>query len=321
MIRFTKAHTRPLAPIILVKAKGGKKTTLNRLRAFLNTAEPNAIQMLVSFWGDQANKITYKELREAYLNGNLTQAQLEQWQEDYSRFVNEQLTPQWQQAMTAAAQEVQDKYPLYLYDPLMQGAQAYIQQQGAALVTNLVQEQRDALQHMIAMGTQYDGMTADEMSRIMRPAIGLTKPQAAANLRYYTAMKTAYIANGVKQSSAIKKAQEQAAKYAARQHRYRAMSIARTELASAYNNGAYNATRDAQSKGYIGQCYKVWLTADDERTCPICQALDGQKTDMDGMYSGGYNLPPAHPSCRCAVAYEEIPGTRADTPQNQLGSL
>jgi hypothetical protein len=41
----------------------------------------------------------------------------------------------------------------------------------------------------------------------------------------------------------------------------------------------------------------VWLTMNDERVCPICGPRHKQMI-TDGMY------PPAHPRCRCQVAYE-----------------
>lgn len=49
----------------------------------------------------------------------------------------------------------------------------------------------------------------------------------------------------------------------------------------------------------------VWLTAADERVCPVCVPLDGEprrvwaETFPDG--------PPAHPLCRCAVLYVSMP--------------
>jgi len=51
---------------------------------------------------------------------------------------------------------------------------------------------------------------------------------------------------------------------------------------------------------------KVWLTADDERVCEICGAIDGESRNINALFSIGKLLPPAHPSCRCAVAYEEV---------------
>ncbi|MDR2650599.1 MAG: phage head morphogenesis protein [Clostridiales bacterium] len=78
----------------------------------------------------------------------------------------------------------------------------------------------------------------------------------------------------MKRAAAEKKAREVAARYAGQQHRQRAMTIARTELAAAYNQGAYEAVRDAREKGLIGDCRKIWLTAADERVCAKCGALD-----------------------------------------------
>lgn len=56
----------------------------------------------------------------------------------------------------------------------------------------------------------------------------------------------------------------------------------------------------------IGDCKKTWITADDERVCPLCGAMDGESVNMNAFFSNGVKLPPAHPQCRCAVAYEEV---------------
>ena len=73
-----------------------------------------------------------------------------------------------------------------------------------------------------------------------------------------------------------------------------------------YNQGGYTSTLDAQAQGYIGDCAKTWLTADDERVCPVCGSVDGDKVGMHEKFSNGHDLPPAHPNCRCGIAYEEI---------------
>ena len=67
----------------------------------------------------------------------------------------------------------------------------------------------------------------------------------------------------------------------------------------------------------MGRTEKIWCTADDERECEICGGLDGVTIDMDADFDFYTKLavpanptikrvPPAHPSCRCAVMYEEI---------------
>lgn len=46
--------------------------------------------------------------------------------------------------------------------------------------------------------------------------------------------------------------------------------------------------------------------------------MDDEKRNMDEPFSNGKLLPPAHPSCRCAVAYEEIPGTNLNPGTDSL---
>jgi SPP1 gp7 family putative phage head morphogenesis protein len=308
VIRFTKARKHKPTAAPTKKAEGDNKATLDRLKSYLDTEEPRNVKLLVSFWGDQSALVTYKELREAFIAGEISIAQFNEWQREYAEFVNDKLVPQWRQAMDAAASEVREQYTYFLYNPAMEAAQDYITRRGSELVTRLAMEQRDALNAMIAQSAYFEGTTADELARLMRPVIGLTKPQTLANLRYYEAVKLEMLKANPKMAleNAEKRAREAAVKYAARQHRYRAQNIARTELADAYNHGHYYATKDAQSQGYIGDCKKVWLTADDERVCPVCGAIDGEERRMEYPFSIGVIVPPAHPSCRCAVAFEEI---------------
>jgi hypothetical protein len=73
-----------------------------------------------------------------------------------------------------------------------------------------------------------------------------------------------------------------------------------------YDHSFCNFCKDAQEKGYIGDCKKVWLTAYDERVCKTCEKMDGESVNMDALFSNGLLLPPGHPRCRCGVAYEEV---------------
>ncbi|GHV41326.1 hypothetical protein FACS189490_08000 [Clostridia bacterium] len=70
-----------------------------------------------------------------------------------------------------------------------------------------------------------------------------------------------------------------------------------------------NAYRSWYFKRRIGAVKKKRLTADDERVCEICGAINGETRNMSVLFSIGKMYPPAHPSCRCAVAYEEIEDT------------
>lgn len=306
MIRFTKAGAKKRMP----GRMGGSHEALNKLESFLSAAEPEVVELLVSGWNAQARGVTYRELREAYLAGGITERHFEKWQIGYSKMVGETLAPKWRQAAAMAAAEVQAQRHGFVYDPSVGAGLEFIRRHGAELVANLALEQKEALNAMIAHCSGYTAVTPDKAAKIIRPCIGLTKRQAAANMRHRESVKEAHLKAHPHGSleTAERKAAEASARYAARQHRSRAQNIARTELAFAYNAGAYGATKDAQAGGYIGDCVKVWLTAYDERVCPVCSVLDGEKRNMDEPFSNGAMIPPGHPQCRCAVAYEEIHG-------------
>lgn len=304
MFVFKEAHPRSPA-VAFGKVKGND--TLKKLNSFLKANEPKTVEWLVNFWNAQGNAITYKELREAVLSGGVSNAQLKKWQKQYANLVNTALAPQWYEAIKAVGKDIKAQYPYFLYEPFVGEMQNYIYKHGAELVTALAKEQKDALQAMITNAAHYSGMTPDDLSRLMRPVIGLTKPQSLANLNFYSSFKESLLKAhpNMTDASAAAKARDAAAKYAAKQHRYRAMNIARTELAAAYNQGHFGATKDAQAQGYIGECEKFFITADDERVCQICGTIDGETRKMDDSFSFGKLLPPVHPSCRCAVGYRE----------------
>lgn len=80
----------------------------------------------------------------------------------------------------------------------------------------------------------------------------------------------------------------------------RAERIARNETMMAASEGQRQAWAQAVEEGILsGDEQRVWIAVGDEKTCPICEELDGQEADLDGEYEGGYNGPPAHPLCRC----------------------
>ena len=70
----------------------------------------------------------------------------------------------------------------------------------------------------------------------------------------------------------------------------RAERIARTEIMMASNQGAKEGYRS------VGVEKMEWMTARDDRTCPICQPMDGEIFAIDD-----FPMPPSstHPSCRC----------------------
>lgn len=307
---FTAARKSRITAVLsgrnyISKVKSSNQDILDKLRAFLDKKEPKTAAKILSFWKKQQDAVTYKELREACMRGDLTIGQIQNWQSDYAEFINEELAPEWREAIEISSAEQFSKHPDIEYQPDIDAAQEYISTHGAELVTRMADEQTRALQSVISYGGFYEESAADELSRVIRPLIGLTEPQSRANMNYYEAVKRTLTDSGAREKTAAAKARDKAAKYAERQHRYRAMCIARTELAKAYNAGGYGAVKAMQMGGYIGVVDKVWITAGDERICGICGGIDGDRVPLNKPFSIGVMLPPAHPNCRCAVAYEE----------------
>lgn len=281
---------------------------LLKLRQFLNAQEPELVYWLQSNWKNQGNAITYKELREAIMNGSLDQQIIYDWQQDYSNFVIDHLRPAWETAMTEATAQLSKQYPLYAFDPAMDGVKQWMDTKAAAFVTNSTAEQIKAINTVVARAAIMQDLTVDGLSRAIRPMVGLTHQQAVANLNYYKAM----VDSGLSEKAAL----ERSVRYSARQSRYRGYNIARTELAFAYNKGEHFGVQQAINEGYMGYTKKVWCTADDERTCEICGGLEGKTIEMgedfdfytklEASNPGIKQTPPAHPSCRCTLIYHEI---------------
>ena len=279
--------------------------TLLMLRSFLDENEPKLVYFLQNLWNSQRKAITYKELREAILSGELPVELLEEWQQDYSKFLLLYLKPLWIKAMETANRHIENRYGKFFFDPMNDGVQQWLQSYGAAFVTNSSQTQLDALNAVIQMATRLEDYSVDELSKAIRPIVGLNHPQALANLRYYQTMREYGLSE--------KKARDKSIRYANRQHRARGYLIARTELAFAYNKGEYLGIKQAQEKGILGQMEKVWCTADDERVCNTCGPMEGKRIPLDELFDYETKLddftritPPLHPNCRCGLLYEEV---------------
>lgn len=281
-------------------------TALKQLRSFLDSREPQLARFLVHTWNSQGRAITYKELREAILAGEISADYLDEWRQDYSRFVVQHLEPQWNEAIETAAKEHMAKFPDLYFDPMGDGVLEWTEDRAAQFVTYSTNAQIEGLRAVVRQAAVLETMSVDTLARVIRPMVGLYKQQTTANLRYFTKL----IENGVSE----KRARDLSIRYGARQHRYRSMMIARTELAFAYNKGADLGIRQAQQAGYLGEMVKIWCTADDERTCEYCGALEGVQIAMDEEFdfktkltAPGIRLTaPAHPNCRCAVMYKQI---------------
>ncbi|RKJ46557.1 hypothetical protein D7X98_04165 [bacterium 1XD8-76] len=300
-----------------VKTKNGQEV-LRRLEEYLESAavtgEP--IEILCGFWKDQQDAITYQELRQAVKEGSVSQELLRLWQQDYSILVEGTLSKLWTDAITAgpAGQPILDGIAFEL-NMQTSGILNWIRERGAEFVTASTKDQKDAIAALLTKKMR-DGHTVDELSRLIRPCIGLTEGDAKAAVKFYDSIVATLKKDHprMKPESIRRKALDATQKYAERKHRARAMTIAQTESAFAYNRGADEGIRQAQEQNLLGKCKKRWNTSGDDQVCKLCASLDGVEIDMDSdfeiggklLFNGQHLLPPAHPRCACAVEYIEV---------------
>ena len=102
-------HDGKFIPEQNVQKNTADAEVLRLLRSFLDDNEPGLVRFLVNTWRSQGNAITYKELREAILAGDISPEVLEDWMQDYSRLVSKEMLPAWEKAMDAAAEELRRK--------------------------------------------------------------------------------------------------------------------------------------------------------------------------------------------------------------------
>lgn len=296
-------HNGRFIPEEHIEKSNEQAAVLRLLRSFLDSNEPGLVRFLVNTWRSQGQAITYKELREAILRGDIDNKWIDDWMQDYARLVRDHLRPAWEKAIEAGFTSRAQQFPGFYFNPMADGVRSWASTHAAEFVTNVSTTQIEGLRAVIQRAASLEDLSVDELAQAIRPMIGLTKPQAEVNLRYYEKLR----ANGI----TPKRAREMALRDAARRHRSRAYTIARTELATGYNTGAHEAIKEAQAKGYMGETVKIWCTAFDERVCKTCGSLENVETAMDAEFDGASSSwstklhPPIHPGCRCTVLYVE----------------
>jgi hypothetical protein len=137
------------------------------------------------------------------------------------------------------------------------------------------------------------GVPAASMAQRARRAYGLD-PRAAHAIASYTAGK------GKDRSTLIERYLE-----------HRADTNASVWSMSAQNAGREMLFVELVEAGLLPKTTrKVWLTAHDERVCPVCGPMDKISVPLlTRFHVGGAHLttPPVHPECRCTITVDTQP--------------
>ncbi len=170
---------------------------------------------------------------------------------------------------------------------------------GGLLIQDLTTETRRAVQGILESATLH-GQSPARTAKLLEAVVGMNRRQAAALARYRTALEAEGLA-GTRLERLV-------ARYAARQVRMRALAIARTETITAANRGQLEVWHRNIREGVLRPeaWWVEWMAVEDDRLCPSCLELDGQRVRIGQPFIsptyGEVAGPALHPACRCATA-------------------
>ena len=302
------------------------KQTLN---GWINYSAPKLGTFLARTWKNQQQAITYKELREAIMNGQLDLSYLNQWRQDYSNFIINAYAPLAQQAIDNSVKAITAQFGAG--SKILQNSyiDSFIATNGGKLIREVSEAQFKAINVLVRQAAMSEGMDIQELAKAIRPTVGLTQRMTQATFNHYEQAKKTALKDGYTEKEAQEIARKKQAIYAERMHRKRAETIAITEMAYAYNWGQQAYMKQCITDGSIGGCQTQWSTADDEKVCEECGPMDGVITEIDDDFvvevpdkHGGKKeihgpaVPPMHPRCRCVCNYINVlpPADWVDTP-------
>ena len=192
----------------------------------------------------------------------------------------------------------------FSFDRTRPEAAAWARDSAGRLIRQVVDSQREMVRTLVATA-QTAGVAPVDVARQIRGGIGLTTAQAGWVDNFYNRALTGNITAGMSPAQAASRAQAAADRYQQQVHRYRSMTIARTEIMRANSEGRQQAWGQGVAGGWISpDALKVWNAESD--ACEICMPLNGMRVPLKGQFPLGE--PPAHPNCRCDVLLvEDIP--------------
>lgn len=189
-------------------------------------------------------------------------------------------------------------------------------------VQQITADMRQTIQQTVLRAFR-EGGHPYEQARTIRGAIGLTARQEMAVANYRRALEEGRLSETLERAlrdgrydrgvlSAIRNGRtldqeridRMVQRYRERYLQYRAQTIARTESIRAANQGRMESWRQAREQGLIGDdAQREWIVSGDERTCAVCNDLDGETRGLDEEFAPGIMQPPdPHPDCRCSLA-------------------
>jgi len=268
-------------------------------RAYLIRKEPVLKRKISMLWREWREAASRQDIEYIIQTGAVQQMLLDKWYAIAEAWLEDELQAEYQNAIQAAGNSLMEAYNRARKSAAFNATTAailnWMRGHGGELIRELTSGQaltiNALLQHQAFMGISNPAVLA----QMLKPMIGLLRREALAVANY----RAELIAAGLDRS----KIENRIEKYADFLLRARTERIARTELCYAFEFGQMESIRQMQEAGLVSDVQKEWMTADDERMCPDCAALDGETVGLDEEFSGGVKAPPLHPGCRCDLGY------------------
>lgn len=207
----------------------------------------------------------------------------------------------------------------FAFDRSRPESAAWARNQSATLVREISEGQRQTIRDLIVFG-QESGLSPQDTARQVRQTVGLTQAQGGWVNNFRDRQVAANMSAGMGLDDAVRAAQGPTARYQSQIHRYRSMTIARTEIMSANSQGRQEAWGQGLQSGFISpNSRKEWIAESD--ACDICSPVNGTRVPVTGQFPIGE--PPAHPNCRCDVLLipEPIPADLAGLSDAELDDI
>lgn len=194
----------------------------------------------------------------------------------------------------------------YRFDITDERAFQWARERAGELISNITSEIRAKVSSVTMRALDGEISMREARNEISR-TVGLHDRWQKAVDNSYEKTLESLIESGIDPDEAEIMAQQIAENYAQRLIRSRASNIARTEVATAQNQGRYIHWQQLAESGVINPstAIKEWRTAPEfvsskTDVCPICEPMNGVRAPLWAEFSEvGVVMPPAHPNCRC----------------------
>ncbi len=171
------------------------------------------------------------------------------------------------------------------YDILNVEAVKSVEKLTTKMVKDVTKGTKAGIRTFIRAGIK-EGKSMPKIAREMRPIIGLTKLQTESVINFKARLQDKEKYPGLSAADIDKRTN----RYAAKTHRRRTNTIARTETATAQSEGYLSGLDDLDVKQVEFSSFP------DEHRSTSCAVLEGDKFDI----ADASGIIPVHPNCRCA---------------------